>query len=420
MPSKSRKKRLRFHESTQRALCRFVFLWIALAPVLGVASYSVLLRSPWYQSYQKGIWQSRLSENLGGLQVSFESIEFPCPNQFRAYGLVCSNPETGREVLKIAAAKVDIDRSGWSVDLLSPELNGNELQSVMQHVHDWFLCRPQKTASLLRLSLPELRIDDGANKLNLQKVEVGLKPSDSNSILIVKFFLEGQRHSTPAEFRIDRTHTDESTNWHFDSKGIQIPCYVLSERFTSLKYLGSQALFSGRIEWWQTKHTWKTHIQGQAQMVDLGKASIPLQSSLNGFGELSIDDASIINGDLRQLEGTLKSTYCSFHTGWLDRAAESVKLVVGEKNTPWIDLGPKAAASQLGVRFVLTPNGLAFEGISDPNHNKLAAIVSIVGRQAAAYVDNYVAKSSFVSDALAAYSKPMPSPQPSKIARGRR
>ncbi len=406
MPSNSRKNQLRFHESTQRALCRMVFLWLALIPVLAVASFSILKRTPWYMSEVKKKWQGRLSENLG-VAVSFESIEFPSPFQFRTVGLICSNPETGRDILKVAQANVDIDRSGWSVRLSDPRLNNAELQNAMTFVDNGFIRRPQKIASLLKLSLPELTIEDGVedgvDDLKLQNVEVGLKPSDTASLLIVTFSIEGQRDTTSATFRIDRNHSDESTRWQIDTHGLQIPCHFVSERFPSVRHLGNLAQFRGKIDWSQTKENWGTRIDGNVFNVDLGRASISLQNPLNGFGDLTIDSASIIGGDLRELRGSLHSRNCSLETGWLDRAPESVKLFSERRNIAWSDLGPKAEARHLGIRFELRPDGLIIG--DNPKHKDLVAVMSPAA----------------VSQAIATYAKPIPpEPQPSRIADGRR
>ncbi len=417
MPSNPRKKRLRFYESTQRALCRIVFLWLALVPVLGVAVYSLLRITPIYQSYQKDRWQRRFSDNLG-VDVQFKSIAFPSPNQFRVVGLVCSNPETGREILTVAQANVAMDRSGWSVDLISPEMNGQQIQSALQSIHDWFLCRPQKTASLLRLSGPELVVDDGQNKLKFQDIEVGLKPTDLTSTLIVTFSLEGQKSLRSASFRIDRDHVEESTKWSIESRDVAIPCRILSERFPSLQYLGTQASFRGTIGWLQKKQNWQTSIQGHVQSVDLSVASLPFQNPLQGFGELSIDQAVVINGDVHELRGSLKSQSCVVDSAWLDAISRSKMLYAQRSDLRWVALGAKVPANQLGVRFDLKPNGLVFGGgISDP---KYPSFVAIVGNQSVGCTSESVATVATISEALSVYMKPNPELQPARIADGRR
>ena len=414
MPSIPRKKRLRFHESTQRALCRMVFFWLALMPVLGVLSFSVLRTTPWYQSYQKDLWQRRLSDNLG-VEVQFKSIEFPSPNQFRAMDLVCSNPETGRVILTVAEVKTTMDRSGWSVQVVSPELNGHQIQSAMDTVHDWFLCRPQKSASLLRLSVPELVVDDGANKIKFQNVEVGLKPTDFASTLIVAFSLEGQKFERPASFRVDRDHIEESTKWSIESKDIAIPCRVLSERFPPLRYLGSQASFQGTIAWWQKKQNWQMSVQGDVHSVDLAVASWPIGKPLQGVGKLSISNAVHSGGALREMRGVLTSDSCNVDTEWLDRNTAS-NMLYTNNHEPWSKMGPRAPANQLAVQFALDHQGLKFGGVSDPKYPSLVAFVRDVP---IGCTDRSSVTVSTFSDALSTYLKPNVEVQPARIADGR-
>lgn len=359
------------------------------------------MQTPWYRSETKKKWECRLSENLG-VAVTLDAIEFPTPNQFRTYGLVCANPETGREILRVAQANVEIDRNGWSVDLFAPRLNGAELQNAMTFVDNGFVRRPQKIASLLKLSLPELIIEDGGNELRLQKVEVGLKPSDTASLLKVAFAIEGQRHNAPATFRIDRNHVDESTRWQIDTHELQIPCNVMSERFPSIRHLGHLAQFQGRIDWTQTKENWEAQIDGTVYDVDMGKASLPLQHPLNGFGKLKIKTASILGGELRSLCGSLYSRSCSLDTGWLDRAQEFVKLYSAQRNIAWSDLGPRPEAHHVEIQFELTPDGLIIGG--NPSYADLVAVIVPPA----------------VSKAVAVYAKPLPiEPQPSRIAERR-
>ncbi len=415
MPSIPKKKRLRFHESTQRALCRMVFFWLALMPVLGVSSYSVLRATPWYQSYQRELWQRRLSDNLG-VEVHFKSIEFPSPNQFRAHDLVCSNPETGRVILTVAQVKATMDRSGWSVQVVSPELNGQQIQSAMRTVHDWFLCRPQKSASLLRLSVPELLVDDGANKIKFQNVEVGIKPTDFTSTLIVAFSLEGQNFERPASFRVDRDHIEESTKWSIESKDIAIPCCILSERFPPLRYLGSQASFKGTVAWWQKKENWQMSVQGDVHSVDLAYASWPIGKPMQGFGKLSISNAVHSDGVLREVKGVLTSDSCSVDTDWLDRNIAS-NMLYTNNHLAWNKMRPRAPVNQLAVQFALDRHGLTFAGVSDPKHPSLAAFV---GGEAVGCTGSSIVTNAAFSDALSTYLKPSVEVQPARIADGRR
>ena len=256
--------------------------------------------------------------------------------------------------------------------------------------------------------------------MKLQDVQVALEPKASTSTLIVKFSIDGGPNARPVRFRIDRDHGEESTTWQLESNEAMIPCSLLSERFPSLKYLGSQARFQGSIKWWQARNTWKTNIQGDIFAIDFRMATLPLQNPLTGMGDVHLNDAWIVDGDLRQLDGYLASPECSFDTAWLDRASSSLKLFANNQNIAWTQLGKRVRASQLGIRFSLTSNGLLFTG--DPQQSNFAAYFG-PQREIVASLTDLVAENAMVSYALSTYSKssaaksPAVAPQPSRIAR---
>lgn len=370
MPSIPWKNRLRFQESTQRGLCRFVFFWLALIPCLAVVCFSAVRVTPWYQTYQRDWWQQRISDNLG-VDVRFASIDFPSPDAFRAKDLICTDPENGREILKVPLVSGEMDRSGWSVKLHSPELNGQQLATATQKVHDWFLCRPQKSASLLRLSVPELTIYEGANNTRFQDIEVGLKPTDTVSTLIVTFSLENQRVAKPASFRVDRNHQLDSpaTQWSLETKDLAIPCSLLSERFPAMHYLGKQSAFKGTMTWAQNDQHWRTTLQGEFQAVDLNMVSRPIGSPASGFGKLVFEGVDVTDGNLRDVRGTvLSAPGAVIDTSWM------TSYVNSGQGKAWTDSGRTASLDRLALRFFMSPEGIRLSGGLKP-------------AQAAAYVD---------------------------------
>ena len=419
MPSNSRKKRLRFHESTQRALCRMVFLWLALVPMFGVVSYSILLATPWYQSHQNETWQRRLSDNLG-VEVHFKSIEFPRPNTFRVCELVCSNAETGREILTIAQVNAYIDRSGWLVDVSSPMLNGQQIQTAMQAVHDRFLCRPQNSAGLLGLAMQDLLVSDGSATTKFQNVKVGFKPTEATSTLMVSYSLEGQNSSGLASFSVDRDHLSETTKWTINSNDISIPCNVLSERFPALKFLGDQARFRGMIDWWQKNQHWETSVRGDFQSVDLAMASMPFGKPMQGIGTLSIGNAVISDGTFREFRGLLTGDSCTVDTEWLDATSASLKLLTTAEQ-PWRQMGPFASVSRLGIRFALDSRGLKFTGATPPPPDQnWPLLAAYVGNKPIACDESTIVSLQALTNAQAVYSKSSNELQPARIASGRR
>ena len=420
MLSKARKKKLQFHESTQRALCRLVFLWLALLPALSVAGYSVLVSTPWYQSNQKERWQRRLSDNLG-VDVRFKSIEFPSPHKFRAHDLVCYNVETDREIVKIAKVQASMDRSGWMVNVDSPIFNVEQIQTAMQVVHDRFMCRPQDSVSLLGLLMPELLISDGVNTTKLQNVNVGFKPTESISKLVVWYSMEESQFPSLAQFIVERDHITESTSWTIDTKTTAIACNVLSSLFPSVKHFGSQASFRGMIDGRQRNSHWETTVRGDFHSIDLATASLPFGQPLKGLGKLSVENAIYSGEALQSAKGLLTSSVFSVNTDRLDQLTDAGMLYSNDTK-PWREMGTSASANRLGVRFQMNNQGLKFAGATtQPTSVEPSALLAAyIGTKPIAFTDSAFFSSNGVATALYMYMNSDPEPKPSaRIARGR-
>ncbi|MFY8200605.1 MAG: hypothetical protein ACOVLE_08045 [Pirellula staleyi] len=382
MPAKPWRKRIRIHESTQRELCRILFLFLALIPLVVVTCYSLVRITPGYQSYQKELWQQRISDNLG-VDVRFSSIEFPSPERFRAHNFVCLHPETGKQILKVDKINAAMDRSGWTVDLVSPELNGPQIQGAMQVIHDWFLCRPQKSASLLRLSVPEILVFDGAENTKFQNVEVGLQPTETTSTLYLKFSIAGQNFSESSTLVIKRHHALASPTTHLEliSNDISIPCRLLAKRFPTLHELGNDASFRGTMAWTQNDQNWDANIAGLFESVDLGIVTAPIGSPIHGIANLLIDQAFIADDRLLLAKGALDLSGTNGNgtaeTEWVLRTRDAFGLPA--QQSLWKLDNKTARIDRLAVQFELAPNGLKLEGKIRPTDpgwpNNIAMIV---------------------------------------------
>ena len=391
MASKAWSKKFRLHETMQRELCRVVFLLIALLPCLFVLGYTALRSTPWYQAYQLNLWQQRISDNLG-VHCRFSSITFPSPDRFRANQFVCLHPETGKEILKVAQVDAAMDRSGWSVTLSKPELNGLEVQNAMQILHDWFLCRPQKSASLLRLSVPELAVFDGVATTTFQNIDVGLKPTESLSTVYVKFSVEGQKFAEPGILVVERNHALENptTTWTLKSQDISIPCNAIASRFPILKSLGQDASFKGRLAWIQNDVNWIANVNGIFSSVDMAVLSLPLGAPLRGKGQLAIHQAEIIDSKLQFAQGSMDvemTGHESVDGQWVNRTYES-GLMAPEKRIKEVT-DKRAPLQYFGMSFELDDRGLLIEGKRAPPREDWPRIAMIVdGKHIAGPIDN--------------------------------
>jgi hypothetical protein len=380
MPAPTWRKQFRLHESTQRQLCRLAFVLFALLPVICVLAYSAIRLTPWYQQRQLVQWQQRISNNLG-VDCRFRSIEFPSPDHFRAYDFLCLHPETGKEILKVGQVDAAMDRSGWTVNLLRSELNGQQLQSAIQVVHDWFLCRPQKSASLLKLNVPDLAVFDGLKTTQFQNVEIGLRPTETTTAAYIHFSIDGQRFADQAKLIVERHHAIElpTTYWRLESRDIAIPCNVVAARFPMLSALGNDASFRGAMAWAQNdKHDF-ARINGNFEAVDMRTLTMSIGSPIRGTARLSIANAEILDSKLRKVSGALamsSSGQEQIDVAWLKRTGTALSLL-GDQSI-WESEEKTAMLHSLDVRFELDHEGLSLSGLRDPRQQDWPMIAMVV------------------------------------------
>ena len=392
------------HESTQRELCRLIFIFLGLIPLIAIASFSVIRNTPWYQRFQKEQWQQRISDDLG-VEVRISSIEFPGPDRIRARNLVCLHPETGKKILTVSQVNASRDRAGWTVDLVSPELNGPQIQNAMQVIHDWFICRPQKSASLLNLSVPELLVRNEDGNTKLQHIEVGLKPTESVSSLFIKFSIEGQPFAEPNFLKIERNHAiDTPTTLVKLISNNSIPCRVLSQRFPSFLYLGDQAGFRGTMAWAYSDQHWETSINGIFTSIDFAVATSRIGSPIRGAGDLSIA-ARFADSGLLEANGSIISIGSSgtVNAEWFQRALQLLGLRLNNPEEMKHLKEKFSALTQVAAQFKLDPNGLTINGLIPPDQVGYPKIAMIVDGTKI-YEPSEVAKTRMVAEWLQASS----------------
>jgi hypothetical protein len=340
--------------------------------------------TPWYQAYQKDAWQRRISENLG-IDVTFASIEFPTPWHFRVVDLVCSDPETGKEILSAAQLRSTMDRSGWTVDLEALELNGMQLQNAVKTVHDWFLCRPKKTASLLKLNVPNLVIYDGTANTKMQNIEIALKPTSEKSSLWVRFSVDGQRFNERAVLTVERNHSlkHPTTTCQFRSHDIAIPCRILSDRFPVIGSFGDSAMFRGNIDFNPNNQPGVIELSGSFHSVELGNISASQGSPIRGRADLLVDKAILLDQRVQYARGSVQQTgqsAGSVRVDWLKQTTGMLNMP-GEEELKGLSNG---SLQSLHFGFEMNSSGLSITGQLPPKRPEWPSIVMEVDGQSIA------------------------------------
>jgi len=321
------KKLFAIHESTKRLLCRCVWVVAALMPLLGVVIASIVITTPWYQSWQRGAWETRISENLG-VTVRTKVFKLTAPHQFYAEGVELRHPETDVILARIARLNGLMRDKGWSILLETPELDAGQLESGLQVLHDAFLCRPQKSSHLLAIGIPKgLTLHSPSGVSEIERMEILLRPAERASTLQAKMTLKDQPFGEVA-IQVSRDHNPETTatSVTLSSTKSWLPCDVLSERFTVLKNLGRESRFRGELQCNVLSQQWDVSLQGEFDRVDWGAMSASVGSPVRSSGMLSLAQLNLRDGKILRAIGQARCEGGVASKSWLQRTSQLLQL----------------------------------------------------------------------------------------------
>ena len=321
------KKLFAMHESTKRLLCRCVWVLAALMPLVCVVIASIVITTPWYQSWQRGTWEARISENLG-VTVRTKVFTLTAPHQFYAEGVELRHPETDVILARIARLNGLMRDKGWSILLETPELDAGQLESGLQVLHDSFLCRPQKSSHLLAIGIPQgLTMHSPSGVSEIERMEILLRPAERTSTIQAKLIFKDQPFGEVA-IQVSRDHNPETTatSVTLSSPKTWLPCDVLSDRFTILKNLGRESRFRGDLQCNVLSQQWDVSLQGEFDRVDWGAMSASLGSPVRSSGLLSLAQLNIRDGKVLRAIGQARCEGGVASKSWMERTSQQLQL----------------------------------------------------------------------------------------------
>lgn len=365
----------RFHESTRRRWCRLALAGFAFTPFGFVMVLSLIMAAPWYREWEKAAWERRVSDTLG-IEIQADTFRWTAPYQFHADSIAIFHPETRALLGRIASIDGLMKPQGWSVILTSPSIDGEQWNSSLDVLHDWFLCRPQKSSQLLALAIPDgLSLYQGAEKTTLNRIDVIFRPSPTVSSIHAKWILEDQPFGEVA-FHVSREHTsdDATTRLQLSCPGVWIPSSMVAGRLPAFDGLGEASRFRGVIHYQGNRRTWDAMVAGAWQNVDFGKLTGSMGSPLVGRGRLEFEQLHLRDGRILKTTGEFGMQMGMVSRRWLQHVSENLKLPFqiqqGAAELMAMDLA--------GFRFALDPTGVRLTGLM-PGPTHLPPIAAKLG-----------------------------------------
>ncbi len=317
MLPKSWARRLKTHESVQRAICRCMLLCCAMAPVVVTLACSMVWLSPFYRSAFNRHAELTISD-LCGVTAKLRTIHAIAPGRYRIEDLSLSHPETN-EVL-INANLVLAERSGgsWVLRVDEGDCSAAVLLQLAQTAHGWFMCRVDDRLPPVRLIVNRSSIRTSTAQLSTGLLEAQFTPGQLTSTFQARFTPESISKKAEIEsaqtldfmVRRNRETVNRNTTIQVATSGLDLPVELFHTSFPVLKKLGPEAMFRGTIAVVLTEQEQKLALR-QSLFKNCRWESITqdLAYHVSGLGEIWIEEATIANGRLEKADGSLRAEH---------------------------------------------------------------------------------------------------------------
>jgi hypothetical protein len=195
------------------------------------------------------------------------------------------------------------------LQLNAPEIDGRQLRSTWQLLHDSFVCRPQAFAPSVHVDAEEVVIRNSTlSPERIQKLSVGIFPQADETQVIAKFLASNSSGGStlPATLMIDRGHRESQlfTRVKLITGDTGLPCSLLAPLFPKTVHLGQRSAVVGTFELTQRNSEWRLEISDAwLQQVDIGSLPVTPDTRVTGEGALKCVQAIISHRGLQEFVG---------------------------------------------------------------------------------------------------------------------
>ncbi len=296
----------RIHEATSRALCRLAFVLLAALPLAVCLSWCALQFVPAVGRWQVQRQLAPVNAALG-LSVHAERVQFLTPHRTVVRNVEIRHPETRMLIGSAAEIMIVRRRDQWSVQLQHVELHASQLNAAGARIHDWLLCQPQQSRATV-VSANQLTIHDQVHGArSLEHVTAKLFPGLDETWLSLQAQLEAEDPGT-AKVVVHRYHDPQRlvTRAQIRTQDTALPCWLVGLAWPDAKALGSQAQFSGTLDWEASQRGWQANVESSVTIDHFPLSSLFWTSAdITGSGRLEIQRASISQAGVALLTGQL-------------------------------------------------------------------------------------------------------------------
>jgi hypothetical protein len=367
------------HERTQRALAQLLFVVCCAVPTLITIVIIGVTRSPWYHRGVVKDFEQDISTQIG-TQVSVESLRTLSPTQYEIGGMKLLEPETGREILRVANVDWRQTESETALVLHQPELRAAQLKSAWRLFHDRFLRHPDRTQRPLQFAANDLTIHSAASSMTLRDVDAAVFEDNQSITANVQAILASAEDQLPILINVtrDRTGAQPTTIWTINTGGTSLPCSALADYLPEyIAVLGPEATFTGTMRFAVNEEGWTLDLGGcRFDKVALDRLFEKQSHRISGTASIELQKGLIQPGQRMEWLGTMRAQEGALSQSLLAALNEHLGVEIAQ-----IEGDGDVTYQQLSMRFELFDTQLMVQGICDtePGYGSLPPYIMICG-----------------------------------------
>ena len=347
------------HESTQRLVCRVLFVLLAVVPAVGTALYVAYSLRPWAEED----WQQFLSQQLH-LHVQVGKVETPRPGVQVLTDVQVADLRARKPLAEINEARLTWQSGKLSLSIDQLDLLQANFRSLASAVN----------TSLAASALPPARVESdrvlilGREQQQLELANMRMQvASDQRDRRLISLECELKASKNEGPFPLlhfDVARQTRTTSAKLDTGGTHLPTWVLAELWPSLAD-SAKSTFAGRIVLNGSSRELEGSLHGRIEGIDLASwLGEETPHTLEGIGQLVLDDFRWKNDRIEVAHGDFEAA----------QGQVSKSLLAEMKELLFCQLGPAANLADesdkadlipfddLSCGFHLTHSGLTLTG----------------------------------------------------------
>jgi hypothetical protein len=364
-------------------LCRLGFVLLCVFPTLAVASWIATRPAGSVAGITRDGWEVELSRRLE-LRVEIEEVTYPEPTTARLEGVTLRDPETHDLVAQASALELQHSPTDWQVQTSQLCIETSQLPLLRQTLEQRVFRQPvvslESKQTLITLLPSDVTLHGESGSHTLVQSEGHIHSTVGGVEVILAWKMPDAASDNPCVLKIarDRSATPPQTAWHFDTAGQPVACALIADLLPMAARLGSECRFAGHIEWTEKPTETSGNLVGTFSDLDLDAlVTEQFPHQLSGRGQLVINQATVTDGTLTELSGTLHAEHGSISPSLVSALAEHLQLDAPQGLHEPATSRP-IPFGQLGVQFHIDGRALRLSSVAGVNEPGVL-IASAVG-----------------------------------------